>query len=149
MAALETGTWVLVADGEKALFLRNMGDAQDPNLEVVRKTEQEDPPNRDQVTDAPGSMADGGPMQRSSLEQTDFHQLAKERFAEDLADILYRQAHRGKIERLVIVAPPKVLGALRPHLHKEVAALVIAEIDKTLTNHPVIEIEGALKAELG
>ena len=29
--------WVLIADGEKALFLRNEGDAEYPNLQVVRE----------------------------------------------------------------------------------------------------------------
>ena len=34
-SGLAQGTWVLVADGEKALFLVNEGDAEDMNL-VVR-----------------------------------------------------------------------------------------------------------------
>ena len=33
---LDHGTWVVVADGEKALFLRNEGDNQYPNLSVFR-----------------------------------------------------------------------------------------------------------------
>ena len=40
--------WVLIADGEKALFLKNLTDAQDPHLEVVRKEEQENPKDIDQ-----------------------------------------------------------------------------------------------------
>lgn len=148
MAELKAGAWVLVADGQKALFLKNEMDAQDPHLVVTRIEEQENPPDRAQGTDRPGRMADKGPGQRSALAETDFHQLAKERFAGDLADILYRQAHRGAYDTLVIVAPPQVLGELRRALHKEVAARVVAEIDKTLTNHPIDEIERRVQEAL-
>ena len=139
--------WVLIADGEKALFLKNLTDAQDPHLEVVRKEEQENPKDIDQSANRPGRMPDNGPGQRSAMDDTDWHQLAKERFADDLADLLYRQAHRHRVEKIVLVAPPKTLGELRQKLHKEVADKVIGEIPKTLTNHPLDEIEAALKAE--
>ena len=139
--------WVLIADGEKALFLKNLTDAQDPHLEVVRKEEQENPKDIDQSANRPGRMPDNGPGQRSAMDDTDWHQLAKERFADDLADPLYRQAHRHRFEKIVLVAPPKTLGELRQKLHKEVADKVIGEIPKTLTNHPLDEIEAALKAE--
>jgi protein required for attachment to host cells len=55
-------------------------------------------------------------------------------------------AHRGAFEHLVIVAPPQVLGEMRKQLHQEVATKVVAEIDKTLTNHSVFEIEKLLQA---
>ena len=32
MTELANGAWVLVADGEKALFLENVTDGQDPSL---------------------------------------------------------------------------------------------------------------------
>ncbi len=148
MAKIDNGTWVLVADGEKALILENTTDAQHPNLRVVRKEEQENPPDREQATDKAGRLADGGPNQVSGLAETDFHQLAKDRFAGDLADLLYRNVHKGRFEKLVIVASPHVLGVLRPELHKEVTDTVVAEIAKTLTNHPVAEIEKAIATEI-
>lgn len=148
MAKIDNGTWVLVADGEKALILENTTDDQHPNLRVVRKEEQENPPDREQATDKAGRLADGGPGHRTALAETDFHQLAKDRFASDLADILYRHVHKGRFEKLVIAASPQVLGALRGELHKEVADTVVAEIPKTLTNHPVIEIEAAIATEI-
>ncbi|SDE04930.1 host attachment family protein [Limimaricola pyoseonensis] len=147
MTKIDNGTWVLVADGEKALILENITDDQHPNLRVVRKEEQENPPDRDQATDKAGRQADDGPGQRTALAETDFHQLAKDRFASDLADILYRHAHKGRFDKLVVVASPQVLGALRPELHKEVSDKIVAEIAKTLTNHPVVEIEQAIADE--
>lgn len=137
--------WVLVADGEKALFLRNEGDAQYPNLQVVRKVEEDNPPTREQGTDAPGRTGQGG-TPTSAMEETDWHRIAKERFADEIAERLYRMAHRGDFEQIVIVAPPQVLGEMRQKLHKEVEAKVVAEVPKTLTGHPVFDIEKILKA---
>ena len=141
MTGLQQGAWVVVADGEKALFLRNVTDAQDPNLEVVRIERQENPPDREQGTDAPGRRTDVGHGQRSAMEETDWHALAKERFAHDLAGILYRAAHRGDYRQLVLVCPARVLGALRPELHDEVRDRLVAEVPQDLTNHPRPEIE--------
>lgn len=148
MTGLTQDTWVLIADGEKALFLRNITDAEDPNLEVVRKEEQENPKDTEQGTDRPGRMPDTGVQQRSAMEETDWHQLAKDRFADDLAELMYKMAHRHRFERIVLVASPRVLGEIRDKLHKEVADRVLGEIPKTLTNHPVREIETIVKREL-
>jgi protein required for attachment to host cells len=140
--------WVVVADGEKALFLKNVTDGADPNLQVVRLEQRDNPANSEIATDAPGRMAaSAGP--RGTFAEADFHTLAKDRFASDLAGILYRNAHRGAYAALVLVAPPHVLGVLRKALHAEVRDRVIAELDKTLTHHPVTEIEKAVGAALG
>ena len=141
MADLKNGTWVLIADGEKALFLENRTDDENPFLEVHREEHHENPPNREQAANRPGRFNDGPNVQRSAVADTDWHRLEKERFADELADILYKQAHKGAFKELVIVAAPRVLGDLRPKLHKEVTDKVVAEIDKDLTNHPMDEIE--------
>ena len=52
--SIDHNTWVMVGDGEKALFFRNEGDATYPNLEVVDVLEQENPKTGDQGTDRPG-----------------------------------------------------------------------------------------------
>lgn len=148
MAVLTQGTWVLVADGEKALFLRNDLDAENPDLNVVRIEEQDNPPDREQSANRPGRMPDTGQGQRSALDDTDWHELAKERFAADMADILYKLAHKGAYSRIVIVAPPATLGELRKSLHKEVTDKVVAEIDKDLTNHPLDQVEKLLHDHL-
>lgn len=148
MTTLKQDTWVVVADSEKALFLRNKTDGEDPFLEVVRKTEQENPKDIDQSANRPGRMAGSSHGTRSALDDTDWHELAKDRFATDLSDRLYKRVHSGDMQRIVLVAAPQILGALRDHLHPEVRARVVGEIDKTLTNHPVTEIEKIVKREL-
>ena len=136
--------FVVVADGRKMLLLRNEGDEQHPNLIVERKREQDNPPNRDQVTDAPGSSASSVGSARSSYAETDFHQMEEDRFAAETAEMLKKRALNNDFESLIIIAPPRTLGELRKHYHKEVSARLTGEIDKDLTGHTVSDIEAAL-----
>lgn len=148
MTRLTNGTLVVVADGEKALFLTNEGDHEHPVLTVQRVEEQENPPNREQAANRPGRFNDGPSVQRSAVDDTDWHRLAQDRFAADLAERLYKQAHRGAFDRLVLVAADRILGELRHELHTEVADRLVAEIPKVLTNHPVDEIETIVRREM-
>ena len=148
MAELGNGAWVLIADGEKALFLRNDLDEINPDLNVVRIEEQENPADSEQGTDKPGRMQDTGVQQMSSMQETDWHQLAKDRFADELAEMLYKYAHKNAFERIVLIAPPRVLGELRDKMHKEVSSRVVADMPKDLTNHPLDKVEKLLKSEL-
>ncbi len=145
---LSNETWVLVADGEKALFLVNDGDAEYPVLNVSRREDQENPPTRDQAANKRGRQQESVGPGRSAYEDTDWHELAKDRFADHLAEMLYERAHRGDFRRIILVASPGVLGEMRDKLHKEVADRVVGEVDKTLTNHTIEDIEKVLKAEL-
>jgi protein required for attachment to host cells len=143
---LEHDIWVLIADGEKALFLRNEGDAEYPHLQVVREMQEENPPTHDQGTDRPGRLNDASGEHRSAVDDTDWHRIAKERFADEITDRLYKMAHRHDFEKMVLVAPPVVLGEMRRKLHKEVSDRVVAEIPKTLTSHPIAKMEKILLA---
>lgn len=158
---------VLVADGRKLLFLRNEGDDVHPNLTVEHAEERANPASRDQKTDAAGGSsstqsgagaprvaqggsghAQGGGAQfapsRGSMEETDFHQLEEDRFAADAADLLKRRALANDFESLIVVAPPKTLGELRKHYHKEVSQRLTGELSKDLTGHTIPDIEQAL-----
>lgn len=137
--------WVVVADGGKFLVLRNEGDAELFDLKVTRHLEQENPPDREQGTDRPGRFDDVGPG-RSAVEETDWHEIAKERFAKDLAARLRSWGLEKRFDHLVLVAAPTTLGQIRPELHEEVRKRLIGELAKDLTNHPIDEIEKALAA---
>ena len=137
---------LLVGDGQKALFLRNKGNAKRVDLVVERILARDNPPTREQGTDRPGRSSAGLGVARSAMEEADWHYLAKERFAGELADALYRGAHASLFDRLVIIAPPKILGNLRKAFHPEVAERIAAEIPKELTSHPVAEIERLVSA---
>ncbi len=134
-------SFVLVTDGAKMLFFRNEGDAEFPKLEVARKRTQDNPADHDQKSDAAGTSHQSAGYGSSPMEEVDFHQLEEDRFAAATAEFLNKRALRNEFEHLIIVAPPRTLGELRKHYHKEVEKRLSGEIAKDLTGHPVAEIE--------
>jgi len=140
---IPTGSWVVVADGQKALFLRNAGTAQKPSLHLIEKDVLENPPTRDQGADRPGRFPDAG-QGRSSVEQTDWHEFEKTRFAKGIAAHLNRAAGVGAFDTLYLIAPASTLGELRANLDGKAKAHLRAEIEKDLTNHPVAKIAATL-----
>ncbi len=135
---------VLVADGRKMLFLRNHGNAAHIDLRIEVRCEQDNPPNRDQASDAPGRSFESVGSRRSGMEETDFHQIQEDRFAAKAAELLNARALANDFETLIVVAPPHTLGELRKSYHKQVASRIIKEIDKDLTGCPIDEIEAML-----
>jgi protein required for attachment to host cells len=140
------GVFVVVTDGRKMLFFRNEGDAVRPQLELERKREQNNPPNREHKTDTAGRSFSSGGARRSKLQEADFHQLEEDRFAAETADLLYKRAHRDDFEKLIIVAPPRTLGELRKYYHQIVRERIVAEIGKDLTGHSIVDIEKIIAA---
>jgi protein required for attachment to host cells len=138
---------IFVGDGRKALFLRNDGDEKFPNLKTERVFAEENPPTHEQGTDRPGRGAESsGTHRRSSVEQTDWHRLEEDRFTGRVAAALEQLVRSQKVPALVIVAPPRTLADLRRDFHADVKKLIVAEINKDLTGHPVAEIETHLLA---
>jgi protein required for attachment to host cells len=144
---LAHGAWVFVGDGQKALFLINEGDEKFPNLRRLSVEVHRDPPTHEQGSDAPGRAYSSVGWGRSAVEETDWHELEKERFAASIADRINKAAQSAAFKQLVIVAPPKILGDLRHELTKETETKILAEIPKDLTHHTIAEIERLLTAD--
>lgn len=134
---------VMVVDGGKMLLFRNAGDDAYPKLEVEQAMEQNNPPDREQASDAPARNQTG--LARGSVEQTDFHDLNEERFATEAAALLNKRALANEFEQLIIVASPQTLGQMRKHYHKELQSRLVGEVAKDLTGHPVPDIEQAIQ----
>jgi len=137
---------VLIGDGQKALFLRNKGTAHQVKLVVEQVLEQDNPATREQGTDRPGRSVASVGTARSAVEEVDWHHIAKERFAGEIAEALYRHAHDNGFDKLVVIAPAKILGSLRKAFHAEVNDRIVGEISKELTSHPIPEIEKLIAA---
>lgn len=142
---LPPASLVLVADGTKALFLRNAGDEVFPNLVVARAFKDDNPPTRDQGTDRPGRVHESAASARSAVETTDWHVVEEHRFVETTAASLNRYVENENVRSIVIIAPPRVIGDLRKALSEGVRKHVLAEIEKDMTNQPIYEIEKYLK----
>lgn len=145
--AVHNGAWVLVGDGRRALLLQNHGDPDLLDLRVVEARVDENPPTRDQGTDAPGRAFGTGGAPRSAVDNADWHELEKEHFAREIAQRINTAAESGELSEIVIIVPPRVLGELRQELSAKAKSKVKGELDKDLTHHPLPEIEKALARE--
>jgi protein required for attachment to host cells len=143
---LPHGAWVVVADGAKALYLENTGDAELIDLRVRRHDEQETTSTHEQGSDRPGRKQDNGVGQKSALEHTDWHRIEETRFNETLAERLNRLVQKGRIGKMVLIADPRSLGRLRPLLSQATASAVLSEIPKDLAHQTVASIEKSVLA---
>jgi protein required for attachment to host cells len=138
------GEWVVVCDGAKALVLENTGDIKFPNLKTIEVLAHNDLATREQGSDKPGrSHSSVGPG-RSAVEQTDWHAQAEQAFLAQLAARLDTAVTSGKAKSLIVVAPPRALGMLRPAYSHALKGAVRVEVDKDLVKQPVAEIEKRL-----
>lgn len=138
-------TVVLIADGRKSLVFRNEGDGEFPNLQVEGKEIHENPAHHEQATDTAGQAMNVVGGHGGTMTEVDFHQQEEDRFAAVTAEKLNKGALEGAFDSLIVVAPPKTLGELRKHYHKELEKRIVAELPKDLVNVPVGEIERILK----
>ena len=58
---------------------------------------------------------------------------------------LYRRAHNGDFEALVLIADRQTLGQIRPILHKEVKDRLVSEIGKVLVRATIKDIQKVLQ----
>lgn len=145
--ALPHHALVLVADGRKLLFLRNHGDQNQIDLRTEAHDFRHDPKDREIKTDAAGSTKQSMGYGRPAMEETDFHQQDKDRWARDAAEELKRRALRNDFDALAIIAPPRTLSVLRKELHKEVERRIVKTINKEMTDRPIPDIEELLVGE--
>ena len=146
MALLAKGIWIVAAGGERALFLENIGTPDAPKLSLRERAESEG--TGMELADRPGRMQDTGKQQLSALEMTDHDQLARDRFAAQVAAKINKLVTKQGISRLVVVAPPHTLSVLRNEISDTARKAVMAEIDKDLTHHPLEKIGTLVAADI-
>ena len=95
-------------------MLENAGDEKFLNLKTREVFDHPDPKTSEIGTDAPGRSFSSVGHGRSAMEQTDWHTQEEERFLQKLAGHLDAEVKAGQAKSMVIVAPPRALGVLRP-----------------------------------
>lgn len=144
--SINEGEWVVVCDGAKALILENTGDAKFPNLKMRDVYEHKALATHELGTDKPGRSHSSDGQGRSSVSQTDWHDQAEQEFLADLVKKLDAAVEQHKVKSLIVVAPPRALGVIRPLYSQALRAAVRVEIDKDFVKLPVYEIEKHLTA---
>lgn len=142
-------TWILIADASRARVLLYRGPEH--KLETVEgMTLAFDHKRAREIgADKPGrSFESVGATRHAVSPHSDLERIEEKRFAHEIAERLDKEAERASFERLVLVAPPTMLGDLRQALSARLAALVSATLDKDLTKTPEAKLGKHLKAVL-
>jgi protein required for attachment to host cells len=124
---------VALANGERFVLMRNVGQPFEPKLERVSELDLE-------LTNFSAGVRHQDPAGGRNG-STDLDELAH---GAAIAEWLNKQALLGGIDDLVIAADPKTLGQIRQHCHQELQQRIAGEIAKDLTNSPVEAIERVL-----
>jgi protein required for attachment to host cells len=138
---IDSGEWVVVCDGSKALILENAGDARFPNLRTRETYEEKYPATHEQGSDAPGRAFASVGNKRSAVEQTDWHDQSERQFLKTLARRIEAAVTGGEVKDVIMVAPPRALGVIRQAYSLRVRQAIRAEIEKDYVKLPVSEIE--------
>jgi protein required for attachment to host cells len=148
-------TWILVADGRQAeIYIRksverriplgsnglhrHYQEIHEPELVPVgvrlhAESRDEYDASRRQL----GRVFESATPARSIAEpRLDVREEIRQHFAKEIAERLENAEFGGAFDRLVLIAPPKILGELKKHLRKSVLNKVIAELPKELTHQP-------------
>lgn len=141
---LHTGDFMLIADGSKAILLVNRGDGLEPHLSMERSLSEEHPGTAELGTDRPGHFNKGSRSRRGAFDITDFHDAAEDEFAKRVMGMLENALTEARMPRVVITAPPRMLGYLRGHMTPAVQGRVAAEFDRDLTHLSPWKIEALL-----
>ncbi|WP_293677509.1 host attachment protein [uncultured Phenylobacterium sp.] len=123
---------VAVADGETLALYRNSGHEGAVALTALPAPQLAE------------TSAGSGGRHYSSAGNPDVHHQAEDDFAAGAAAWLNRQVLDGKVEALMVIAPPKTLGELRKHYHKALQAVLVGELAKEMVGRSVEDIAAAV-----
>jgi protein required for attachment to host cells len=130
----------VIADGEHVRFVR---PAQDNALhaDVAMDSLTAHKRSADLGSDHPGASYHSGSSAHHSLTpRHDMHALAKEKFAQTIAEQLNAAAASAAFDELVIVAPPHTLNSIREALDTATDAKIIGTLGKDLVKTPDDEL---------
>lgn len=132
---IEPLTWILTADGQHARTWewKNADVSLALVADLISSADSASSFSRDLKSDKPGRSFSSMGARRSAMEPAhDPHELEKTKFAAKLADALDTALRQGRFRRLIVIAPPRMLGDLRNHFSKQLGEAVIGEVDKDL-----------------
>lgn len=151
-------TWILVCDASRARVFEETARGRVYPLVASFDHPAGRARVRDLVADAQGRKPVGGSQGvnarpggfhgRPGVEPvTDAKEVEVKKFTRDLASMLEKGLVDHAYERLVLVAPPRLLGALREELSEQVLRRVESTLDKDLAPLDDHELKRRLRAE--
>ena len=139
-------TWTVIANATLASFYRESRNGQLEPMQVI-----EHPTGRarghELGSDRPGRCAKGPGSRRAAFEpHTDPTDVDRDHFGREIVDALLSAVNDGRCDKIVLVAPPRMLGRLRAQLPVALAARVIESFPLDLGRRGAAHIPEALLA---
>ena len=128
--------WYIIADGGRARFVER--DEQGTYRTVVSFVAADmHKRSSDLGRDRPARAQESGSPTRHAIQpRRDLHAAAKEDFVKLVAEEIEAEHGRDQFDRLVLIAPPRVLTELKQKLSKPMAKIVVKDLQKDLTKVP-------------
>ena len=137
-----TDHWIVVSDASRARFFRADATLQALEPMPVLRHPQSRKHEGDLTTDHSGRRAGG------SLTGASAHDHEAEVFSHEVAAHIDRGLNDRAFERLVIVAPPAFLGALRSRLSGPASRAVVAEVARDYSRIPTADLSALILKHL-
>lgn len=136
-------TWVVVADSSRARFFsRTSRIGAMAELEDMVHAEGR-MPERDELSDRQGGIAGGhGEGDHTFQAPTDLKHHEAEVFAKQIVERLEQGRTAHSFDKLILVAPPAFLGALRNALNPHLQDMVVSSQDQNLVASDEATIRG-------
>lgn len=132
---LPTGTVFAIVDGENFELYRNSGTEASPKLSPL------DTPKMELTNFSAGiRKQDGSASRPATTGAGGGDQLHESAHVAAVTDWLNQQALSNKIDKLVVIADPRSLGEMRRHYHKQLEAVLLGEVAKTMAGRSEDEI---------
>jgi protein required for attachment to host cells len=121
---------IIVADRETARFFRHTH----PGAPLEETGSLDRPSLGDRNADRPGRTFETANKARHAMEPpTSYQEAERQAMAAEVAEFVHAGLDEHEIDRLVLVADPKILGELRSALRKSARERVVLEIGSHLT----------------
>ncbi len=135
-----SSTWILVADEARARLFETASPSDALNEVACFANPDHRPSGFASIAGTTAATHERGVSSR----HPPLHRKQAERFSRRLKDALERGRIEHRYARLVIVAPPRFLGALHITLSKPLRDSVVAEVKRNLTALPARDIRSHL-----
>ncbi|MFB9868686.1 host attachment protein [Vreelandella sulfidaeris] len=136
-------TYIVVADAARARIFTRDGMTLTEQESLVHAAGRLH--EGDLITDQRGDVQESmSSTSRSSGQEDVASQHENELFAKEVASHLYSARVDNRLEKLIVVAPPKFLGLLRDKLDGPTQKLVIHSLSKDLSKASLNDIQHAV-----
>lgn len=132
-------TWILIADSSRARIVENTGPGR--GLHPLAKMSWT-APQPSEFEDDPGRSFGSAGSMRHKMEPHQGNGERSDVFARALFTDLARLKRARRFDRLILCAPPAMLGSLRKHLPDQLRSDVTAEIAKDLVQISPAKLPG-------